>query len=53
MNYCILIELSQTQVTFSAYTGGEGGFVPYGEVNRPLAVWFSGNNMVTKVSHPQ
>lgn len=46
MNYCILIELSQTQVTFSAYTGGEGGFVPYGEVNRPLAVWFSGNNMV-------
>lgn len=47
MEYCILTELSRTHVTFSAYKGGEGGFVPYGETHRPLAVWFSGNSVVT------
>lgn len=46
MEYCILIELGKTNVTFAAYTGGDGGFVPYGEPHRPLAVWFSGSSVI-------
>lgn len=46
MEYCVLIEISQTNITFSAYTGGESGFVSYGGENRPLAVWFSGSSVI-------
>lgn len=46
MGYCVLVEISQTNITFSAYTGGESGFVPYGGEHRPLAVWFSGSSVI-------
>lgn len=46
MEYCVLVEISQTNITFSAYTGGESGFVPYGGEHRPLAVWFSGSSVI-------
>lgn len=46
MQYCVLIELGQTTVTFSAYTEGADGFVPYGAAPRPLAVWFSGSSVI-------
>ncbi|MGN0028271.1 MAG: hypothetical protein ACI35Q_00820 [Marinilabiliaceae bacterium] len=46
MQYCVLIELGQTTVTFSAYTEGADGFAPYGDVPRPLAVWFSGSSVI-------
>lgn len=46
MQYCVLIELGQTTVTFSAYTGGDDGFKPYGDSQRPLAVWFSGSSVI-------
>lgn len=41
-----MIELGQTTVTFSAYTEGADGFVPYGAAPRPLAVWFSGSSVI-------
>lgn len=46
MQYCVMIELGQTTVTFSGYTEGADGFVPYGAVPRPLAVWFCGSSVI-------
>lgn len=46
MQYCVLIELGQTSVSFSAYTEGADGFAPYGEAPRPLAVWFSRSSVI-------
>lgn len=46
MQYCVMIELGQTTVTFSGYTEGADGFAPYGAAPRPLAVWFSGSSVI-------